>query len=95
MKLSNAKYCVGLTGTLMLNNPLDAHVPLKWIDAERASYTACKHYYCKLHNDMIVGYQHLDTLQQQLERHSLRRRKALLKLPPKNVVLEYVELNDK
>ena len=62
LKLSKAKYCVGLTGTLMMNDPLDTHVPLKWVEAERASYTACKHYYCKLNGDIVCGYQNLDTL---------------------------------
>ena len=95
LKLSKAKYCIGLTGTLMMNSPLDAFVPLKWIGAERASYTACKKYYCQLHGDIVCGYKHLDQLQQQIEHHSLRRRKALLKLPPKTVVEEYIELNPK
>lgn len=95
LKLSAARYCVGLTGTLMMNDPLDAHVPLKWVGAERASYTACKHYYCDLNGDIVCGYKNLDTLQLQLEHYSLRRRKTLLNLPPKNIVTEYVELNPK
>ena len=32
-----AKYQVGLTGTLLLNSPLDAYVPLKWIGVENST----------------------------------------------------------
>ena len=35
----DSKYKVGLTGTLLTNNPLDAYVPLKWIDADNSTMT--------------------------------------------------------
>ena len=41
-----AKYQIGLTGTLLLNSPLDAYVPLKWIGVDNSTYTNFKYYYC-------------------------------------------------
>ena len=39
LKLTFPKYRIGMTGTPILNTPLDAYVPLKWIGAEKASFT--------------------------------------------------------
>jgi SNF2 family DNA or RNA helicase len=97
LKLKKAKYKVGATGTLLLNNPMDAYVPLKWIGAERSTYTNFKYYYCNFGgpfgNDFL-GFKNLDTLKNQLDKFSLRRTKDILKLPPKNVINEYVDMND-
>ena len=38
------KYKIGSTGTLLLNNPLDAYVPLNWIEKENISLTNFKKY---------------------------------------------------
>lgn len=97
LKLKNAKYKVAATGTLLLNNPMDSYVPLKWVGAERATHTNFKYYYCNFGgpfgNDFL-GFKNLDTLKYQLEKYSLRRTKDILKLPPKNVINEYVDMND-
>ena len=42
----NSKYKIGLTGTLLLNSPMDAYVPLRWIGADNSTYTNFKYYYC-------------------------------------------------
>ena len=42
-----AKYQVGATGTLLLNNVLDCFTSLKWIEAEHANYTNFRKYYCE------------------------------------------------
>jgi len=39
LKLNKAKHKIGLTGTVLLNSPLDAYVPLKWIGADKSNYT--------------------------------------------------------
>lgn len=94
----NSKYKVGLTGTLLTNNPLDAYVPLKWIDADNSTMTNFKYYYCVFggpFGNEIVGYQNTDVLKDQLSYCSLRRTKDLLDLPPKTVIQEYVEMDDK
>ena len=97
LKLNKATYRIPATGTLLLNNPLDTFVPLKWIDADRATKTNFENYYCvyggQFGNDFI-GFRNLDTLKTQLELYSLRRHKDLLDLPPKTVIEEYVDLSD-
>lgn len=98
LKLVKSKYRIGATGTLLLNNPLDAYVPLKWIDAERATFTDYKNYYCKYGGKMgkeIIGFKNLSILKDQLEKYSLRRTKDILDLPPKTIINEYVDMPDK
>ena len=46
LKIKGAKYKVAATGTLLMNNPMDCYVPLKWIGADRSTYTNFKYYYC-------------------------------------------------
>lgn len=97
LKLS-AEYQVGLTGTILMNSPLDAYVPLKWIGKERSTYTNFKFYYCNYtgqFNNILLGYRNTDLLKDMLESVSLRRTKDLLDLPEKTVITEYVDMNDK
>lgn len=97
LKLDNAKYKVAATGTLLLNNPLDAYVPLNWIEADRSTVGNFKNYYCVYGGDFgheFLGYRNLHTLQKQLELYALRRPKSLLNLPPKTVINEYVDMSD-
>lgn len=97
LKLKDFSYKLAMTGTLLMNNPLDAYVPLKWINVEKANITAFKKQYCELGGfggHEIIGFKNLDSLRIELESCSLRRTKALLELPPKNVILEYVEMSD-
>ena len=97
LKIKGAKYKVAATGTLLMNNPMDCYVPLKWIGADRSTYTNFKYYYCNyggIFGNDLVGFKNLETLKNQLERYSLRRTKDILNLPPKNVINEYVDMND-
>ena len=97
LKLS-ADYMAGLTGTLLLNSPLDAFVPLKWLGVDKSTYTNFKFYYCNyagLFNNILTGYKNLDVLKDELASCSLRRSKELLDLPPKTIIHEYVELDGK
>lgn len=97
LKLTNAKYKIAATGTLLLNNPMDTYVPLKWIGAERATLTNFKYYYCNFggpFGNELLGFKNLPVLKHQLEKYSLRRTKDILNLPPKNIINEYVEMND-
>ena len=97
LKLNKATYRIPATGTLLLNQPLDTFVPLKWIDADRSTKTNFENYYCvkggQFGNE-LVGYRNLDTLKDQLDLYSLRRHKDLLDLPPKTVIEEFVDMND-
>jgi SNF2 family DNA or RNA helicase len=98
LKLTDAKYLVGATGTLMLNDPLDVYVPFKWAGIDKSTLTNFKNYYCiyggKFGNDFL-GYHNLDIIKKQLQLFSLRRKKDLLDLPEKNVITEYVDMSDK
>lgn len=97
LKLNNSKFKIGLTGTLLMNNPLDTYVPLKWIGAEKATYTNFKYYYCNFggpFNQILVGFKNIPHLKYHLEKYSLRRTKDILDLPPKTIINEYVDMND-
>ena len=98
LKLTDAKYRIGLTGTLLLNNPLDCYVPLKWIGAERASYTNFRYQYCtyggQFGND-FQGYKNIDSLKEQINEVSLRRTKDLLDLPEKTIIDEFLDMPDR
>ena len=97
MKLKNAKYKVAATGTLLLNNPIDAYVPLKWIEKENCTFSNFKYYYCnytgQFHN-ILLGFRNIDVLKQQIEQCSLRRTKDLLSLPEKTIINEYLDMED-
>ena len=41
----------------------------------------------------MIGYKHLDILQDQINEHSLRRKKELLDLPEKTIIDEYVDMD--
>lgn len=97
LKIKGATYRIAATGTLLMNNPMDCYVPLKWIGAERSTYSNFKNYYSNYggpFGNELIGFKNLDTLKYQLDKYSLRRTKDILGLPPKNVINEYVEMND-
>lgn len=96
LKLPDSKYKVGLTGTPILNSPLDSYLALKWIGQENCSLTNFKNYYCEFggqfHN-IIVSFKNTQLLKEQIANCSLRRLKDLLNLPPKTIVEELLDMN--
>lgn len=99
LKLNKAKFQIGMSGTLLLNDPLDTYVPLKWIGVEKSNYTTFKYHYCtyvgEFHN-ILLGYKNIPLLKYQLASCSLRRKKdEVLDLPPKTIVEEYLEMDNK
>lgn len=101
----NTKYKMALTGTPLMNNPVDLYAILKWLDVEKGSIWSFKNRYCvferkknkqgKTYNDLI-GYQNLIELQTKLANVMLRRTKdETLDLPEKVVIDEYVEMDEK
>ena len=97
LKLKSAKYKIAMTGTPLLNSPLDCYVPLKWLDLDNSTYSNFKYYYCNYggpFGNIPMGYKHLDVLKYQIEQNSLRRTKDLLNLPEKTIINEFVDLND-
>lgn len=98
LKLTFPKYKIGLTGTPILNTPLDAYVPLKWIGVEKASFTNFRYQYCSYggqFNNELIGYKNMDSLKDIISRHSLRRTKDLLDLPEKTIIDEYLDMPSK
>lgn len=91
-----AKYMIGSSGTLLLNNILDCFIPLKWIGVEKATLTQFKNQYCNLDfNHRIVDYKNLDLLKAEIEANSLRRTKDIIPdLPQKNIINEYVDMSE-
>ena len=98
LKLSNYEHKIGLTGTLVMNRPIDAYTALKWIGVEKANLSTFKSQYCVyggFGGHQIVGYKNLDLLKAEIESCSLRRRKEDLKdFPSKTVINELVEMED-
>lgn len=92
------KYHYGLTGTLLVNSPLDAYIPLKFIRRERANFTNFKKFYCNINfvfgHQQIVGYKNVDLLKEEIGQCSLRRDKSLLDLPEKIIVPEFLDMPD-
>ena len=90
------KYKMLLTGTPLMNSPIDLYNLLKWINVERHTKYQFENYYCRkggFGGYQIIGYKHLDELQEQLDSCMLRRMKdEVLDLPPKIYKYEYVDL---
>lgn len=92
----DCKYKVALTGTPIMNKPIDLYTTLSWLGYETRSFWQFKHRYCVLggfgaHD--IVGYKNLPELQSNLDRCMLRRlKKDVLDLPEKIYISDYVEM---
>lgn len=93
-----SKYKIGLTGTFLINSPLDAYMALKWVDVDRSTATNFKYFYSvyggRFGNELI-GYKNLEILKDQLSDISIRRTKDILNLPEKNYIHELLEMDDK
>ena len=89
-------YRIGMTGTPLMNSPLDLYAILKWLGYQRYGYMSFKEHFC--HTDdygNVTGYKNIDQLEGQLDSIMLRRTKAqVLDLPDKIYKTEYVELTD-
>lgn len=96
LKLS-ASAQIAMTGTPLLNTPLDLYVPLKWLGYESHSFYAFKNHYCIMGGYggyQIMGYQNTKELRDTLGEMMLRRLKEdVLDLPEKLYVNEYVEMS--
>lgn len=104
MKL-NPSYKLAMTGTPLMNNPLDLYTILFWLGVEKGNYWQFKSKYCVMEDRKtssghrfkeIVGYKNLKELQIRLANLMLRRTKEeVLDLPEKIIVDEYVEMEKK
>lgn len=98
LKLST-KTMIAMTGTPLMNNPLDLYFIMKWLGYENHSFYAFKQYHCLLGGYggyEIVGYKHLPELQKQLDSFMIRRLKEdVFDLPEKTYTDEFVEMTPK
>lgn len=93
----NNAFWLPMTGTPIINKPVDLFVPLKLVDAHtfKDYYTWCMYFvlYGGFGNHDIVGYKHIPELKQMLQNNMIRRLKTeAIDLPPKIQIIEYVEL---
>lgn len=90
---------IAMTGTPLMNTPMDLYIILKWLGYEKHSFFQFKKHYCVMGGYggyEIVGYRNLNELQDQLNTIMLRRLKQdVLDLPEKLFVNEYVEMTAK
>lgn len=90
-------YRLALTGTPLMNNPIDLYNVLKWLEVENHSLTYFKNLYCEMGGFggyEIIGYKNLDQLENSLNKNMLRRRKEeVLDLPPKIYTDELLDLD--
>ena len=93
-------YCrIGMTGTPLMNSPMDLYVILKWLGYESHAFYSFKQHYCVMGGYggyEIVGYKNLDQLTAQVHEIMLRRLKSeVLDLPEKIYVDDIVEMEGK
>lgn len=92
----NAPHPIPMSGTFLLNNPLDLYLPLAWAGFETHSFYQYRNHYCVFGGyggKEVIGYKNLDELRAMMSKVMLRRTKNdVLDLPPKVHVNEYVEM---
>lgn len=103
-KLTKIENIMMLSGTIMVNSPLDLFIPMKMIGIESGDIWWYKKHYCIFESkkirdryvDILVGYKNLDELHYKIQNHFLRReKKEILSLPDKIFSTEYLEMTDK
>lgn len=91
-----AKSQISVSGTPLVNNPVDLFVIFKWHGIETHTYTAFKNHYCVFGGfagKEIVGYRDLKQISERLKTIQLRRlKKDVLSLPQKLPQLIFVEM---
>lgn len=96
MMMVQPSFRIGMTGTPLMNSPLDLFAIMKWLGYEPYEFGQFKYHFCHVDEwGNVVGYKNIDQLRAQLGAFMLRRRKdEVLDLPEKIYKNEYVELTD-
>lgn len=85
---------VGMTGTLLVNNPMDLYCPMSFVGLiNETKWSFDNKYVLKDDWNRPIGYQNMGELHEILFKNSLRRTKDLLTLPPKIYKQEYLEFS--
>lgn len=95
MKLQ-PRYRIGMTGTPLMNTPLDFYSIFNWLGYEPYGYRAFRNHFCIFDEwNAVVGYKNTEDLTKVLDKIMLRRTKEeVLDLPEKTYINEYIELNE-
>lgn len=93
------KTMIAMTGTPLMNNPLDLYIILKWLGYEDTSFYSFKNHYCVMGGYggyEIVGYKNINQLKEKLDEIMLRRKQRdVIDLPEKTYVEDYVDMTPK
>ena len=99
MLLLSATYMSAMSGTPLMNNPLDLYFPMHWLGYENHSFYQFKQHYCTLGGwggSQVVGYKNLEEIRAMMDNIMLRRLKTeVLDLPEKIRKIEYVDMTPK
>lgn len=99
MSLIQADYMVAMSGTPLMNNPLDLYFPLSWLGYEAHSFYQFKQHYCNFGGwggSQVLGYKNLDEIRAKMDLVMLRRLKMeVLDLPEKIRQVEFVDMTAK
>ena len=92
-----SKYMIAMSGTFMLNRPLDLFVPLSWIGYYKDSYWKFENsFLIKDSWGNVCGLKNTDLLRNMIVDCMIRRKKEeVLDLPDKIYVNEFIEMTDK
>ena len=87
-------YRVGMTGTPLMNSPLDLYAIFKWLGYQPYGYSSFKNHFCNFDEwGNVISYKNIDQLRGLLDSIMLRRTKEeVLDLPEKIYKTEYVDL---
>ena len=87
---------IAMTGTPLMNAPLDLYMPLSWLGYEKHTFWQFKTHHCNFGGyggHEVTGYKNLEEIEDTLDSMMLRRLKdEVLDLPEKTLINEYVEM---
>lgn len=93
------KYRIAMSGTPLMNTPLDLYIVLKWLGYEKHAFYSFKNHYCitgGYGGYEVVGYKNMPELKETVDGIMLRRLKEdVLDLPEKIYIDEFVEMTPK
>jgi SNF2 family DNA or RNA helicase len=95
LRLKDYDYKIAVSGTPIVNSPLDAYTTLSWLGYEKSSYFVFRKYYCQFNGmgGQVTGYRNLGKLREVINENMLRRLKDdVLDLPPKIETEEYLDM---
>lgn len=99
LSILQTSYMVAMSGTPLMNNPLDLYFPLHWLGYDRHSFYQFKQHYCRMGGfggHEVVGYKNLDEIRAMMDGIMLRRLKTeVLDLPEKMHQTMFVDMTPK